>query len=550
MTSALTLVALAVAAAAPAAPAAKEKDVVLQALNDEIARARGLKMESLDSPYYVSAYSNDSEGFNVSASFGALVNKGGDTRRTLNVSVRVGTPELDNTEFQEQGGFQGGAVPVDADYNALRQALWFRFDGAYKQAVEALARKRAYLETEDVKDRPADFGPATLATVLQPREKLVVDRERWTRLVKRASAVFRDHPVVYAGTATFHADVSHQYFASTDPAQHRFGETRAELSLTAFTQAPDGMELHVRWESAGRSDADLPKDEEVVQAARDVAARLEALAKAPVLSEDYTGPVLLTGRAAAQFFLDTVAEPLSVPREPLGSARSGRLVDRLGKHIASKLLTVRDDPNQKAWHGKPLLGYFPVDDDGVKPQPITLVEKGILKTYYMSRVPTRLIKDTNGHSRAGFGQTGNLFVEGAEPTSREALKKRLIALAKEDDQDFGLLIEELEESPGGRFFAGGTLSLPSPTVAYRVYTDGREELVRGLSFKPVSFRVLKDIVAMGSDATLVNTQQMGQHVSVVAPSVLVKELEVKRPKDEFEKPPFSPRPQLSASSQR
>lgn len=538
---------LLLAVLAVAAPKGKDTDPILQALKDEVARAKTLKMESLDAPYYVSGYANETEAFNVSASFGALVNKGGDTRRTLNVTVRVGSPDLDNTEFQDMGAFggMGGSAPVDANYDALRQALWMRFDGAYKQAVEALARKRAYLETEDVKDRPPDFGPASVASMILPREKFTVDKERWTKLVKRASAVFREHPQVYAGMANFHADVSHQYFASTDPGEHRFGESRAELVLTASTQAPDGMELHVHWDATGRTEGDLPKDDELVQAARDVSARLEALAKAPVLSEDYTGPVLFTGHAAAQFFLDTVAEPLSVPREPLGSARTGRLTDRLGKHIAAKLLTVRDDPTQKAWHGHALLGYFPVDDDGVKPKPITLVEKGVLQTYYMSRVPTQLVKETNGHSRAGLGQTGNLFVETSEPSSREALKKRLIELAKEDDQDYGLLVEEMEESPGGRFFSGGTLNLPSPTVAYRVYKDGREELVRGASFKPASFRVLKDIIAMGSDSTAVNTQQMGQHVSVVAPSVLVKELEVKRPKDEFEKPPLTPRPLLA-----
>jgi TldD protein len=535
-----------VLAAAPALAA--EDDPVLRALVDEVARAKTLKMESLAAPYFVAAYSNDTDSFNVSASFGALLSRGGDSRRTLNVTVRVGTPDLDNTDFMGDRGdrFFFGETPAEPNYDALRQSLWLRFDSSYKGAVEALARKRAYLETNDVKDRPADFAPAPVVTVLLPREKLTVDKERWTKLVKRASAVFRDHTQVYGGTAAFHASVSHQCFASTDPAQHRFPEQQAEVSVNASTQAPDGMELRARWSAEGRTEADLPKDDEIVQAAREVATRLEALAKAPVLSEDYTGPVLFTGRAAALFFLETVGEPLSQPRESLGESRQGRLVDRLGKHIGTAQLTVRDDPTQKTWHGKPLLGYFPVDDDGVKPQPITLVEKGVLKTYYMSRVPTQRVKDSNGHARAGQGSVGNLFVESAQSSSRDALKQKLIQLAKEDDQDYGLLVEDFEEGQEGRFFFGGggagNISLPTPVAVYRVYQDGHQELARGASFKPVSFRVLKDVVAMGNDATLVNAQQRGQHVSVVAPSVLVKELEVKKPKDEFEKPPLTPRP--------
>jgi len=546
-----TWAALGLSAAWAQGPAKKDDDVVLRALVDELERAKALKMESLDAPYYLAAFSNDTDSFNVNASFGALLHKGGDVRRALNVTVRVGSPVLDNTNFMDRADhFGGGSVPVEADYDALRHALWLRFDGAYKAAVESLARKRAYLETNDVMERPPDFGAAPVATVLLPREKLTVDRERWTKLVKRASAVFRDHPLVYAGTASFQASVSHQCFASTDPALHRFAEQRADLFLTAETQSADGMELKARWSVAGHVESDLPRDEEVIQAAQAVATRLEALAKAPVLPEDYTGPVLFTGRAAAVFFLETVGEPLSEPREVLGEMRQGRLVDRLGKHIATPLLTVRDDPNQKAWKGKPLMGTFPVDDDGVKPQVITLVEKGVLKTYYMSRVPTQRIKDSNGHSRAGHGSVGNLFVEGAAPQSRDALKKQLIQLAKEDDQAYGLLVDDFDDGAEGRFFFGGgggagNVFLPTPTAVYRVFLDGREELVRGASFKPVSFRVLKDIVALGNDPLVVHSQQRGQYVSAVAPSVLVKELEVKRPKDEFEKPPLTPRPTLA-----
>lgn len=534
--------------AAPAQPPRPESDVVFRALEDEVQRARGLSMGNAGPPYYLAAFFNEEESFQVSASFGSLLARGEEKKGQLNVQVRVGDPSFDNTNFAGSAGdFSlsqrgSGGAPAEADYDALRQALWLRFDEAYKTAVENIAKKRAYLETNQVKDRPADFAPAQVVSLVQPRASLAVDRERWTKLVKRASAVFRARPEVQSCQVSLKATVSHQSMVSADPSRHRFAESYLVLTIRASGQAPDGMDLTARYEATGRAEAELPSDEEVVGAAEKVAARLAALSQAPVASEDYSGPVLFTSQAAGVFFLQTIGEPLSRPRGELGDERQGRLIDRLGKHIATKRLGVRDDPTRMEWKGASLLGHFPIDDDGVAPRPIELVTEGVLKSYFMSRVPTRRLKESNGHSRAGEGGVGNLFVETSRPTSRGALKKRLIELAQEEDLEYGLLVEEMEEP---RHSNPGQVTLPPPLVVYRVYPDGREVLERGSSFKPANFRILKDIEGLGDDPAVINTILRGQRVSAVAPAVLVKMLELQRPREELEKPPFTSRPVLA-----
>jgi len=297
----------------------------------------------------------------------------------------------------------------------------------------------------------------------------------------------------------------------------------------------------------------------LLKTARELADRLQKLAKAPLLSEDYSGPVLFTGRAAAIFFLKGLGEPLGHPRDALEGPRAGRLTERLGKHVAPPMLGLRDDSTLKSWKGTPLLGWFPVDDDGVVPVPITLVDKGVLKTFPMSRTPTGKVSASNGHARAGQGGIGNLFVGTQKPESRAALKRKLIQLAKENDQDYGLLVDDFLEPESGlrqemlEMFAtlrgggrvGGDITLPPPAIVYRVFPNGREELVRGASFKSISFQALKDIVGMGDSSTVLNTTSQGQPVSVVAPAVLVKQLELKKPTEEFDKPSAIPRPVVS-----
>ena len=549
--------------AAPAAAAhPPDDDPSMRALVDELGRARTLKMDGADAPYFVDGYVNDAKMFDVEASFGAITHRGSSEFRTAGANVRVGSPELDNTSFADRDHFdmsmmmgdRGGApVPVDGDYDALRQALWLRWDGAYKRALETLARKKAYLQTNASADRPNDFAPAKVVSLVQPKAKLGIDEERWTRVVREASAVFRAAPGVSMGNAMLFAQAKNETLATSDPIQVRFGENEVQLVLSASMAAPDGMELQLSHEVRGRVESDLPKDAEVLRSAKDLLAKLQALAKAPTLPEDYSGPVLFTGRAASAFFANALGDPLSGAREALGASSEGRLTERLGKHVTTPLLTVRDDSTQKMWKGKSLLGYYPVDDQGVKPEPITLIKKGVLQTYFTDRSPTRRVTEDNGHARGNRASMGTLFVEASETKSRDALKKQLIQLAKENDQDYGLLVEELDDGGMSRQFefmdmdeGGGDIHLPPPAIAYRVFLDGHEELVRGASFKPVSFRALKDIAALGNEPTLLNTTMDRQSVSVIAPAVLVKQLDLKKPPHEHEKPPAISRPTVSA----
>ncbi len=529
----------------PVAPVVR--DEILSALDDELTRAKALTMQKLDRPHHLQAYVTEEESFQVAASFGALLSQEGGTRNVLQADVRVGTPALDDTMFVGSSlGRFGAAVstPAEPDYDALRQSLWLRLDSAYKRGLEALSAKRAYLETNQVKERPADFSPAPVVSLVLPRTPLTVDRARWTAAVRKASAVFRDFPDVDTSQVTMRASVQHLSYVNSERSQVRFSDLFTRLSVAASGQAPDGMELRAVRDYFVRSEAELPSDEELQKAALAVAQRLGALVKAPVLTEDYQGPVLFTSRAACTFFLKALGDPLSHPRDPLGMPHPGRLTDRLGKHVASKWVSAKDDPTQEQWRGQPLLGYFPIDDDGVKPEPISLLESGVLKTYYMSRVPTARLTKTNGHSRAGEGSVGNLFIEATAPQTREAMKKQLLELVKEEDLDFGILVDELEDSVA---FRGGSpsINLPAPLMAYRVFPDGREELIRGAVFKSVPFRALKDIAALGDSPQLLNTHQGSQRVSIVAPAVLVKNLELQRPREEFEKPPVIPRPKLA-----
>ena len=317
------------AAGGPGSAEKLEDDPIFRAVHDELERAKSLALPDLDKPYHLQAYVNDDDSFSVSAAFGALTREGGGRSASLSTSVRVGSADLDNTNFSgggfSFGGMGGPGAPEEVDYDALRQSLWLSFDGDYKEATESIAKKRAYLASNTVKDRPPDFAPAPVVDLVLPRLELAADKDRWRDVVKRVSRTFRDYPYVHDCGVSVSLSVGHQYFLSSDPARHRFGSAYANFSIWCSTQAPDGMPLQLSWQANGRTEADLPDEDVLVSAAHQLAKQIGDLAAAPT-ADDYWGPVLFTGDASCRFFLDTVGAPLSNPRPNRGASTGGRLL--------------------------------------------------------------------------------------------------------------------------------------------------------------------------------------------------------------------------------
>lgn len=536
-------------------------DPVMDVMKAELDRAMTLSMVSPESkqpekPYYARCYVTVEDEFQVSANFGSLYPPGGGRSLSIDTAVRVGSETFDNTNFSGGGfdfSFGGrGRFPAEEDLDAIRRSLWLSFDSNYKAAVEAIARKRAFLQSNQVKELIPDWSKVTPETVVLPREEPpAVDAEAFASRVKSASAACRASKLAHSCTVSMRSRHMCQRFVASDGARHRFCETKFEVKVNAAGQASDGMPVGAEWTQLARTAAELPDEATLLARVKETWGLLEKKLAAPSAVEDYVGPVLFTEQAAPTFFLATLAGPLSYPRENLGQRQQGRLTERLGKHVSVSALSATDDPTQTTWKSPagavlPLFGSYPVDDDGVTPKAITLVKDGVLKSYFMSRIPTKAVTASNGHARGSQASTGNLFVTTSQPQKLADLKKRLVELAKEEDSDFGLMVSVLPQNLNDRP-NGSTVTLPNlPLLVHRVYADGREELVRGYGFKPTSQRVLKDIVGLGDDAFLVNTEQFGQNVSAVAPSVLVRLLELNRARDDYGKPPALQRPVLSA----
>ncbi len=552
----------------------QEDDLIARVLKDELDRSmKRLRMEKAAAPYFLAYTVRESQDFQVTATFGAVSQRGEGRRRTLAVDARAGDYSLDNTNFGEggldmlalmgRGGGGGESFTVDDDYDALRNAAWLATDRAYKGAVEGLEKKKAYLQANLVKDRPDDLSREEPFVLVGPAAKLELDRDRWTAAARRLSAVFREFPRVQTSLAMVMARARNRWFVNSEGFRNRSGETQMGLVLLAAAQADDGMRVSDYEAFVGRSEKDLPADAVMEKAARALAQRLTDLCAAPH-AEEYRGPILLEGQAAAEFFAQTLAPNLGNAHEkigqsnPMASMADNQLREKIGTRILPAFLSVIDDPSARDFGGAPLLGGFDVDDDGVKAQKITLVENGVLKAFCMSRIPTRQAKKSNGHSQGGVGRPTTIFIESGKKLGAGGLRTRLVELARDEGLKHVLVARRISNLASaalnpqslvsvmmGRMMGGaeGVTLLP-PVLLYRVsVADGREELVRGGRFGRLTLRVLRDIEATGDDAAAHPVVQGTEDVgSLVAPSVLLREIEVSKPGKETEKPPVLKNP--------
>jgi len=544
---------LSVALLAPVVLAQTPDDIVFHAMKDEMGRSmQDLRLEQMSTPYFLSYRIQDVDETTIEARYGALTQTGETRDRFFSIDLRVGSPDLDNSGFI--GGWQDAFrrrenLPDENDYRSLRHDLWLYTDRAYKNALENLSRKNAYLQVHPPQETIPDFSPAPPFVSAGRPGDLAPDRPAWEREVEAAAEVLAEFTALQDWKVSYSGRASTVRYLNSEGSRHLKGLETRRLEVTATTQAADGQRLSGFLAYAAR-DADLPPTSAALATdIRKMAGDLQAMAAAPRLDE-YAGPVLFDGFAAAQFLSQLFAEQLTPPRKSIyaedwmaQNAPDPKLVGRLQRRVLPDFVTVEDDPTRDIWNGVRLAGSLAVDDEGVPCRPLTLVEKGRLLTLPMSRTPTAKLRESNGHARVMVNQwivptPSNLFVRTSQP--RADLIQELRRMAREFGNEYGLLVTRLEDpSVSAAYRWNEPMPQPpelltAPLFVYKVYAnDGRMEPVRGLVFEEVSIRTLRDIGAMGKEAAVYNlTQPFGPMdfrylLSIVTPSVLVEEMELK-----------------------
>jgi predicted Zn-dependent protease len=521
-----------------AARVAAGGDAILEALLTELDRSKAqLKMDQVAAPYYIEYRVNDVDEFQAEAAFGSLRENQRVRYRVLRVVVRIGDYKQDS--YYNQGMGETNILPLDDDPIALRHQIWMATDEAYKAAGEALTEKQAALKQFSAESNPVDdFAKAPVVTAVEPIVKLQIDDAAWKKTLEDVTNLYRKYPDVQSVSASTRFSAVNEYLVNSEGTVTRGGHKTYNIQFNSSAQAADGMRLSRNpfWMVAKAEE--LPTHDALVADAKKALDTIVALRQAPIVEEEYRGPVLFAPDAANDVMASLVGANVLGRKPQLGKPNrtTGAFATSFKTRVMPSFLSVVDDPTLRDFQGKSLVGTYEVDDDGVKAQPVTLVDNGTLINYLVGRQPIRDFPSSNGHGRAGTGtypapNLGVLLLKSSEAQSPEALKKRVVQMITDQGKPFGYRVETL--GPGN-----------SPRLLYRIYPDGHEELVRGAVFNELDVRALRsDLIAVGNDP-LVSNRTGGIATTVISPSLLFDELEVKRADTSKDKLPDYPAPPL------
>jgi len=581
----------------------KDNDQTLRAMRDEMARAKTrleLKIPGTDQPvrpYYVEYRLLDLDFREISGEFGTLLSTNHARNRFMDVEARVGGYKLDSSNFISDDGFRGfigstGSVGIDRDYDSLRQDLWIATDQAFKEAVETYSRKQAYLSSLARQSDINDFSKAEPVHDIEPLVMADWSNRNWEQEVRETSAALRAFPQINEGRVTYYLVFATEYLVTSEGTEIRTNRSFAAIESGMDALADDGMPINHFYATYAVRPADLPAPDAVRKSLNVTASELVALRSAPA-AQDYTGPVLFEARAAAPLLAQILGPAVNGARPPVsftpvmeqllsGLGGKSDWITRIGARVLPASVTVVDDPGAKEFKGTPLLGAYTVDDEGVRAQKVTLVEDGVLKSELMSRRPGPDFDQSNGHGRAAFlsdakPTMSNLFFTSKETMSPADLKKKFLDECKEQKLQSCLVVREMDNptisllhqddfqsllaSYGGGAGTGDRL----PLLIYRIYPeDGHEEIIRGARIIGLNSRAIRNISGIGNDDFAYNymqsqingfagtalgafgSAQNGLPASIVAPSLLFEEVEVRGARGEPKRLPLIPAPTMTA----
>ncbi len=513
-----------------------------------------LKEKADPPPYFLSYEVTEREYRSISGTLGTVDSSGGGKSRALDVSIRVGSPQLDNYHRVrgDRGQVTSGAlITFEDNVNSIKRRLWMETDRAYRAAAERLIRIKTNTQVKvAAEDDSDDFSIEEAAVFEQPPPKLKFDEESWTERIRKLSARFQKYPRVLTSHVSVAGQIDTRYLADTEGSRIQHGRGFARVVITASAKAADGTDLSAFEAFEGIDAAGLPDDKVLLAAVDRVANDLAALLQAPE-AEPFVGPAIFSGRAAGVFFHEIFGHRVEGHRQK-DESEGQTFTKSVGAAVLPAFLSVVFDPTRRQAAGVDLNGWYDYDDEGVKARPVTAVDHGVLKTFLMSRAPIKGFAHSNGHGRRqpGFevvSRQSNLIVESSNAVPEARLRQMLLDEVKKQNKPYGLYFRDITGGFTTTARAGPQAFKVIPLIVYRVYADGRPDvLVRGADIVGTPLASFSKILATSDKPEVFNgycgAESGSVPVSAVSPAILVSEIEIEKKAKSNDRPPLLSEP--------
>ncbi|MDR2980355.1 MAG: TldD/PmbA family protein [Bacteroidales bacterium] len=554
--------------------------MIYAAMKDEIdCNLEKLKLEGLQSPYFISYLVSDARMLSAKSSLGGLIHSQEKPYRSCETQVLVGNHNLNNLNFVDENslfsyGSGSSTLPIDNRYNSTRNQLGFSVDAKYKQAAEKIETKKAAIQQQNIPENLLslpDYVEIDVEKIDLNLSKENLYLSQLEDLSTNLSKILEKYIHFTNSGVEVYAYQSNAYYLSSEGMKYNQPFTLIGLRVYAETIAEDGESLMNYFNLYAKRLDEFPDMDELTRMTVEMADMLETVRKAPVIDESYSGPVMFIGSAVgeivANVFIENsnglIAKRKPIVSNPASLSRYGNISgentmeNMLGKKVISRDLTITLHDRMSSFHNIPLIGYYQYDADGIKPSNnMTLVEQGVLREMMKDRVPTPKFAYPSGHNRLALSvgalttsvAPGVMELSSKTKISLDKLKKKLITMAKEEDYEYAYMVMQLS-SP--------TSSVPGmskyqtkegyyhPIYVIRINVkDGSETVMRTAKVSSLNMKSFKQVVAVSNQQQVCNTLSYGGNkslygaqnyalygvpVSLIVPTaILFTELEVEK----------------------
>ena len=557
---------------------------IMRAMRDEITRSMNeLKIEGLERPYFIEYLLKITSDYSINSKLGTIVysNTEGKQVASLTTIVKVGSYKFDNSGFDniaftfygsttddDNENYINRRIPADIDYNMLRRELWLATDASYKNAAEGLTKKKVVIEGKIIRDTTWDFSMVKPLQAVDTSKIEEFNDEKYTNLLIELSNIFSSHSEILNSQVDVNYTPETIYYVNSEGTEYIKNTSFFALNIGGYSQREDGMPIADAYSVVCNKPSELPDKDSLIKVTNKIISNIKSSIKASVLEDSYSGPVLFLGSASCELLSKYFANNLMVqPKNILPTGWStvakkngAAFQSKIGGRVLPTFMTVEDKPLLKRYKNINLLGYYTIDDDGVSAQDVTLVKDGYLKTLLSTRVPIKRVNESNGHKRNNTSIYSNLIinVNKKQQLSDGELKKYMLKLCKDRDLPYGIVVKSVINSkllsslirPISNYYIDdislyGSGKLVSSEI-YKIFPDGREEIVVGGEISGISVSTFKDIIKTGNNLYVYNFSAYKESTdifmgnisvpaTIIAPSLLIEECEVQVSESDYNK---------------
>ncbi|MDB9744019.1 hypothetical protein OAA91_00670 [Fibrobacterales bacterium] len=442
---------------------------------------------------------------------------------------------LQNLRFQGLGVSNPSSplyisLPNNPDSLLIRQTLWTLLDGRFRQSVDEVNTKRAWLD-----QNPGYFkGPEEIKLPSRsqweqriPKAKLDSTKcELWAKKltstyaeldtkissnVIKAKTTHLDNSATCRsiGAKTYIIEINNENSSLRGKPQTATRKGIVEIqeySLLAAASWQTSLGT-ILTSSLKRSQVDAKLDYASIQPELDKEEkRVLTLLNSPKNLKDnnsYRGPVVFKNEAGGHLWSSLLNKPLeSADASNLLTAEPHFLISLLGQVWLNPLYSVEIDSERKSWNNIPLYGYSPYDFLGRKSTNGTWVKAGRMQGLPCATSP--LMGDTNcvfsGHLRYSTTFPSTLRIHSSEAKSPKKFSSAVQKYCELEGNGYYLEVESFPDPEAlslldwfdtppqsESFYDRTVLQLPKPDRVYKVSCDGKLKTpLQNILFAPLS----------------------------------------------------------------